>query len=180
MNCAIYTLKVAVLFSAFFCSAAHAGVVREEFSMTQHELEQAGYECTHVKDGQTPWFSQICTHPTKTGSETGLQANEYEVGIGKSGKVDAVKVRLQISTARELVSLLSSVPRMYPHLAASVPPMAGNPSISGFSRSEIWCDDDGTAAEVYMSQTVAPGLLKDTYTVTYYRANVIPRCALSN
>jgi hypothetical protein len=179
MNYALSTFKIAVLVSAVFSSAADAGVIRGEFSMTQLELEKAGYKCMGPRAGQMPKLSQTCTHPTKTGFEAGLRSNEYEVEIGESGRVDAVKVRLQITTARELVTLLSSVPRMYPRLAASVPSVAENPFISGFDRSELWCDVDGTAAAVSMFQTPAPGLLRDTYTLTYYPTNVIPRCAPS-
>jgi hypothetical protein len=157
----ILLLLIALGFGTAFAFDGYDGM---KFSFTQKNVESMGYVCKPPTKS-TDDFTAKCRHFGKRGEVFGYPAENYEVTIGKDGKVQSIRSEL---VGRFDVGEYLKLGQKIEYLFEKKDEAKTIRSSGNVLRDE-WVASNGARA-VSMIFYGVPGVMKTTTTVSFWRA----------
>ncbi|WP_341685282.1 hypothetical protein [Limnohabitans sp.] len=161
--------KMVVLIAALNCSAALAfdGYEGIKFSYTQKDVESQGYVCKPPTKS-TEEFLAKCRHLSKRGEVFGYPAENFEVTVGKEGRVESIRMELVGRfDIGEYLKLGQKIEYIFEKKNE-----AGSVRSSGNVLRDEWVASNGSRAVLMLFYGV-PGVMKTTTSISFWSPRVI-------
>lgn len=146
MNKFIYTaISIACVGLSAHAQDGHNGI---RFDMTQKQVEAKGFTCNPPKE-KIGNIVALCHHMDMTGVAFGIPAQDYEVRIGPSKRVDVIKAELTgVRSIEDIFSLHRKVENFFPAKDLKL-----SHGAQGSYNSDFWRAKNNAGLSLYMSRS---------------------------
>lgn len=146
MSKLIYTaISIACIGLSAHAQDGHNGI---RFDMTQKQIEAKGFTCNPPKEKRGSIVA-ICHHMDMTGIAFGIPAQDYEVRIGPSKRVDEIQAELTgVRSIEDISSLHRKVEDFFP-----VKDLKLSRGEQGSYNWDLWRSKNNAGLSLYMSSS---------------------------